>query len=240
MNYLHLFPINRSDGMNRSQYMMVVKGLMVILTLVLLAFLFESLQLKQWMNTAWIDIEIRGQGWRGELFYLGIAIFSTAIGIPRHAVSFFAGYAFGLAYGLFLASIGTVGGCVVSFFYARFLGRDLIPPNLSNRIKQSDNFLLDHTFKATLFIRLLPAGNNLVTNLAAGVSGVRPGAFFLGSAIGYLPQTAIFVLIGSGVDLDPFFRIGLGTILFVISGVIGHQIYRSIRNGNRRPVLDSI
>jgi len=78
---------------------------------------------------------------------------------------------------------------------------------------------------------LLPLGSNLVTCLAAGVSGVSALAFISGSAVGYLPQTIVFTLIGSGIEVDPEMRIGLSVVLFVVSGMLGVYLYRKHRHG---------
>ena len=53
----------------------------------------------------------------------------------------------------------------------------------------------------TLLIRLLPVGNNFATSLAAGVSRVPARPFLLGSLLGYMPQTMVFALAGSGVEM---------------------------------------
>ena len=81
----------------------------------------------------------------------------------------------------------------------------------------------------TLLIRFLPIGSNLVINLVAGVSGVRGLPFFLGSLIGYLPQTVVFALVGSGISIEPIFRISLGASLFFFSGMLGIYLFRRYR-----------
>ncbi|MBI3901443.1 MAG: VTT domain-containing protein [Nitrosomonadales bacterium] len=81
----------------------------------------------------------------------------------------------------------------------------------------------------TLLVRLFPVGNNLATNLAAGAIGVHASRFFAGSLLGYVPQTAIFALAGSGVGVDPALRIGLSVTLFVLSSVFGAWCYRRHR-----------
>ena len=54
---------------------------------------------------------------------------------------------------------------------------------------------------------------------------------FLGSLIGYLPQTVVFALVGSGIGMEPIFRISLGVILFIFSGVLGVYLFRRYRQG---------
>ncbi|MCK5166290.1 MAG: VTT domain-containing protein, partial [Rhodospirillaceae bacterium] len=161
----------------------------------------------------------------------GMATFITAIGLPRQVIGFLGGYAFGLAVGTILALAGTVLGCVIAFYYARLLGRAPLQRRFSGRIRSLDNFLHDNTFSMTLLVRMLPVGSNVATNLAAGVSSVKSGPFIGGSAIGYLPQTLIFALAGSGVAVDPALRISLSIILFVLSGLLGVYLYRHFRHG---------
>jgi uncharacterized membrane protein YdjX (TVP38/TMEM64 family) len=86
-----------------------------------------------------------------------------------------------------------------------------------------------------LVLRLAPFTNNLASNLAAGVSGVRPVPFFAGSSLGYLPQTVVFALLGSGFALDPGLRMGLSVALFVVSSVLGIWLWRRYRSGRGLP-----
>ena len=70
-----------------------------------------------------------------------------------------------------------------------------------------------------------------MTNLVAGVSNASASGFFAGSVLGYIPQTVIFALLGSGINLDPTFRITLSALLFVLSAALGVYLYRRYRQG---------
>ena len=65
-------------------------------------------------------------------------------------------------------------------------------------------------FRTTLALRLLPVGSNLALNLLAGLGRIPVLPFLAASAIGYLPQTLIFVLLGEGVAVDRHWQLGLG------------------------------
>lgn len=208
-----------------------LKGLVLIVSLVGLAYLYEISHLGASLDKHWIDTEIRGHGLGGELLFLGVGAIATAVGVPRQAVSFLAGYAFDVALGTVLGLLATVGGCVIAFSYARWFGRGLVAARFPDRVSRVDGFIHENTLSMTLLMRLLPAGSNLITNLAAGVASVRAAPFMIGSALGYIPQTLVFSLIGSGISLDPVFRIGLGIVLFLISGVLGIYLFRKYRHG---------
>jgi len=209
----------------------LLKGCLMIATLVLVGYLIETTQLGDILSVEWVDNEVRGKGLAGELLFITVGTIATALGLPRQLISFLGGYAFGFLAGVLLAVLVSVFGCVVAFYYARLLGRGIVSRYFPGRIRRIDNFISENTLGMTLLIRLLPVGSNLVTNLAAGVTSVRGLPFFSGSAIGYVPQAAVFALIGSGIQLDPLLRIGLGVVLFVCSGVLGMYLYRKYRHG---------
>jgi uncharacterized membrane protein YdjX (TVP38/TMEM64 family) len=208
------------------------KGLLLIASLAALGFLAKHGHLADMLSEQWIDSEVRGKGWNGYLIFLAVGALTTALGFPRQVVAFLGGYAFGFIAGTGLAALAAVMGCVLAFFYARWLGRSLIQRRFPGRIRKVDGFLKLHPFSMAVVIRLLPVGSNAVTNLLAGVSSVRGLPFFAGSGVGYLPQTLVFALAGSGVNFDPALRLTLAGVLFVVSSLIGVWLYRRHRHGD--------
>lgn len=183
------------------------------------------------LSQDWIDREVRGKGLPGDLLFLAVGGIATALAVPRHVVSFLGGYAFGLGAGTGLALLATELGCVLTFAYARVIGRPLVSQRLGARVRRIEGFLAANPFSMTLLIRLLPAGNNFVTSLAAGVSRVPARPFLLGSLVGYLPLTFVFALAGSGIEVGGSMRIGLSVLLLIASGAIGIWLYRHYRHG---------
>jgi len=206
-------------------------GLIFLLTLILVGYVAESGLLGGLLSEEWIDREVRGKGLSGELLFLAVGGFATAVAIPRHIISFLGGYAFGFALGGALAVAATEIGCIADFFYARVIGRPLVSARLGARVRRLDDFLAANPFSMTLLIRLLPVGNNFATSLAAGVSRVPARPFLLGSLLGYIPQTMVFALAGSGVEMGARYRLALAAFFFVVAGSIGIWLYRRYRHG---------
>lgn len=209
----------------------ILKGLALILSLALLGFLFHVSDLGSSVNEAWIDARVRGHGINGALLFLLMGGLFTAIGLPRQIIAFLGGYAFSVGLGAMLGALAALLGCMLSFAYARFLGQGLLRARLGDRAGRFDRFIHDHPFSMTVLIRLLPVGSNLLTNLAAGISSIRPAHFFSGTLLGYLPQTLVFALVGSGVHIAPTLKIALAIGLFVISGALGAYLYHHFRHG---------
>jgi uncharacterized membrane protein YdjX (TVP38/TMEM64 family) len=209
----------------------ILKGLALMLSLALLGYLFKTSDLGNSVNEAWIDARVRGQGLNGALLFLLMGGVFTAIGLPRQIIAFLGGYAFSIGLGTLLGALAALLGCMLGFAYARFFGKGLLRAKLGERAGRFDRFIHDHPFSMTVLIRLLPVGSNLLTNLAAGISSIRPVYFFSGTFLGYLPQTLVFALIGSGVHIAPGLKLALAIGLFLISGALGAYLYRRFRHG---------
>ena len=92
------------------------------------------------------------------------------------------------------------------------------------RAARLDGFLTANPFTATLTLRLLPVGNNFALNLLAGVSGIAAAPFVLASALGFVPQTAVFALLGSGVRMGQGEQIAVAAALFAASAALGWRL----------------
>lgn len=207
----------------------IFKGFAFMLSLALLGYLFHTSDAGSSLNEAWIDARVRGHGLSGALLFLLMGGFLTAVGLPRQIVAFLGGYAFSVALGTLLGTLATLLGCALSFGYARFFGKGLLSARLGARGRRFDRFIQVHPLAMTVLIRLLPVGNNLLTNLAAGISDIRSRHFLLGSMIGYVPQTLVFALVGSGIHIAPAIKLAVASSLFVTSGALGTWLYRRFR-----------
>ena len=206
-------------------------GLVFLATLVAVGYVLESGLAQEMLSESWIDQQVRGKGVSGELLFVAVGGVATALAVPRHIVSFLGGYAFGLGLGTALALAATELGCVLAFYYARLVGRPLAAKRLGARVRRIEDFLSANPFSMTLLIRLLPVGSNLATCLAAGVSRVPAQPFLLGSLLGYLPQTFVFALAGSGIEMGGSLRLAFAVVFFVVSSAIGIWLYRKYRHG---------
>lgn len=214
----------------------ILRGLVLIATLVAVGWLFEVVGIKSMLNTGWVDQAVRGQqGLYGEALYLLVGSAVVALGLPRQAVSFGAAYAFGPWMGLGLALLSTLLGSLTTFYYARFIGRDAIARRFPDKVGRIDAFLTGNEFTMAIILRLSPVSHNGTANVAAGVSGVRVLPFFAGSLVGYVPQTVVFVLAGAGFELDKMVTWTLSGVLFVGSTVLGIWLWRRTRAAKGLP-----
>lgn len=208
-----------------------LRGVFLIFSLIGLGLLLKNTGLEHIFEREWIDANVRGHGMQGYVVFLAAGAIMTALGLPRQMVAFFGGYAFGVLTGFLLGALAALGGCLLAFYYARLFGRGLVKRVFPEKLQRFEEFIRGHTFTMTLLVRLLPVGSNLVTNLIAGVSKIPKLHFFAGSFAGYLPQTLIFALAGSGLTVGSYWQIGLSIVLFIVSGLLGVRLYRQMRHG---------
>ena len=180
-------------------------------------------------DPALIDRFVTGQGLSGEALFVLIAAAACAAGLPRQLAGFAGGYAFGLWGGIALALLAQALGCLADFAWARFLARDWTTRRMSPRLRRLDGFLAARPFRATLTLRLLPVGNNLVLNLLAGVSMLPVEPFLAASVVGSLPQTMVFALLGGGVRVSERAQVAVAVALFAVSVVLGLALLRDRR-----------
>lgn len=217
----------------RRKWRAVLKGLTLIVTLAAAGFALNAMKLDQSLDRHAVAASLDGLGPLGWLVFTVAAGLLTAAGLPRQIPAFIGGYVYGVAGGTLLATLGAGLGCGLDFAYARFLGRELVrhrfARRIGNRLERLDCFLAKSPLAMSLIIRLMPVGNNTITNLAAGLTSIPLWPFLAGSLLGYVPQHLIFALVGKGVRVDPGLRIGLAAALFVVSTLWGFALYRKYR-----------
>jgi uncharacterized membrane protein YdjX (TVP38/TMEM64 family) len=184
-------------------------------------------------GTAWVDASIRDEGLWGELVFVLVGGALTAAGLPRQGIAFLGGYAFGAALGTAVGLAAQLLGCAAAYGWARLLGRDWAERRLAgrfgHRLRPLRDALAGSPFEATLALRLLPVGNNLALNLLAGMAGLRALPFLAGSALGYLPQTLVFALLGKGIRVEGAWQIALAAALLLVSAGLGLWLLRRHR-----------
>jgi len=209
------------------------RGLLLIGTLVIIGYLFEATHLFSSLNERWIDNEVRNRGITGELLFIGVGTICIIVGLPRQMVCFLSGLCICLVPGTLLGLLVSVLGCCGAFFYARLIGRAWCA-SASRSVSRFDDFMQDNTLNMTLLIRLAAGRSNLVTNLVAGVANVRALPFFAGSALGYIHRPWCSHWSAAASPSIRVLRIGLGVLLFIVSGALGVSLYRKYRTAELR------
>jgi uncharacterized membrane protein YdjX (TVP38/TMEM64 family) len=143
--------------------------------------------------------------WIAQLGWLGPVLLAAAYTpacifmIPGWILTIGAGFAFGLAEGLPAVSIGSVVGAAAAFLVGRTLARDWVAAKVagSPKFRSLDRAVEKDGLKLVLLVRLSPVLPFNLLNYALGATSVRLRDFILGSWIGMLPGSLVYIYIGS-------------------------------------------
>jgi uncharacterized membrane protein YdjX (TVP38/TMEM64 family) len=141
------------------------------------------------------DVDALG-GWAPLVFVLGYAAI-TLLPLPKNVLSVAAGLLFGLVEGVAVVLPGAVLGAVVAFGLGRVLGRGAVERFTGVRVARVDAALARRGAVAVLVSRLIPVLPFTGINYAAGLTAVRYRDFLLGTVIGVVPGTVVYVAVGA-------------------------------------------
>lgn len=159
-------------------------------------------------------------------FALLCAVGSVAL-VPKPLLSVAGGVAFGPVLGAVVVVAGVTAGAVASFAVARGLGRDAVRDRLRHgRAAAVDALLARRGVWAVIGLRLLPVVPFGVVNYAAGLSGLRLGAFALGTAVGVVPATAVYTTTGASLTSMTAAQWALAAAAVALPAVVAFALTR--------------
>jgi uncharacterized membrane protein YdjX (TVP38/TMEM64 family) len=156
-----------------------------------------GMPLRQWL----VDSADWGEHHRyaaGGLFIVAYTV-ATVLAVPGTILTLAAGFVFGLALGAPLVSAGSLLGAIAAFLIGRFY----MAAWAANRVARSPRLqaLAAVTrydgFTIVLLARLSPLLPYNILNYVFGLTAVRFRDYVLGSWLGMLPATVLYVYIGS-------------------------------------------
>ena len=178
-------------------------------------------------NQPRLKLFVHNLGPWGPVAFTGAVAVLVGCGLPRLAFHCLGGTLFAFWGGLLWSSLGTMIGYGVVFFAVRRLGlREMILRKHPAWEKLAAK-LKHNTIPAVILFRQIPLPG-MVTNAVLGLSPIRRREFFLGTAIGLLPEAVPMVLIGSGLRKEDQGLMKLylfGAVALFIAGWIAWGAY---------------
>ena len=174
-------------------------GRLILLGLVLVA-LFVALKLlpvNDWLLrfVAWI----RDAGATGMAVFVVAYIVACILLLPGLILTLGAGFAYGVAVGVPLVWVAANLGAAVAFLLGRTLARERIAARVAGnaRFAAIDRAVGREGLKIVLLTRLSPAFPFNLLNYAYGLTQVTFRDYVIGSLVGMIPGTAMYVYLGS-------------------------------------------
>ena len=155
------------------------------------------LPLTQWASQL-VDW-MRGAGPTGVIAYVAVYVLAAVLMLPGSLLTAGAGLAYGPWWGTLLVSPVSVLAATVAFMLGRTVARGWISKRTvaDPRFRAVDAAIGRHGFRIVVLLRLSPLFPFNVLNYALGITSVGLRDYVLGSFIGMLPGTFLYVYIGS-------------------------------------------
>ena len=150
------------------------------------------------------------------------------------------GFLFGPFWGIVYTVIGANASATVAFAIGRYFGQDLLTDDTSGSlIQRYARRMREHSFETVLVMRFIYIPYDLVSYLS-GLLRIRYLPFILATALGSIPGTFAFVLLGASAspqDIDQLFLTGqlpsldwrvlvLSLVMFVVSLLLARLFRR--------------
>lgn len=165
----------------------------------------------------------------GGFIYIGGQILQIVIAaIPGQALQIAAGYMYNMGLGYLLSLLGAFIGSIITFYLARWLGKDAMFLMFGQEKMQSfiDRLNGKRAFIIVFILYLIPGIPKDLFNYAAGVSDMKCSTFLIislaGRSPGMLGSLAIGIMFRTGSYLGIIILGSIAVILFAL-GAIYHK-----------------
>lgn len=161
-----------------------------------------------------------------------IALKSVAppLGFPGTPLTLITGSIFGVWIGTLVAIIGNTIGATLAFLLARYIFQDYTKKLISKypRIEKYTSRLEKHGLSTVLFLRLVPLFPFNIINFLLGVTPLPLRVYVLGSFIGMIPGTFLYVYLGGSLQMLSPLNITLSIIGIIALTLIGKYYEKRI------------
>ena len=187
-------------------------------------------------------IDTVGGSWWGVFAFVLVYLIRPIVLFPASVLTVVGGVLFGPVVGVLVVVVAANASAMVAYGVGRLLGRPTgaigsTGDEVSLRRRWA-NRMRANSFETVLIMRLLFIPYDLV-NYLSGILRLRWLPFLLATALGSLPGTVSFVLIGASLErvddgfdgIDPI-ALGSGAMIFVVSLLLARILRR------RQPATD--
>jgi uncharacterized membrane protein YdjX (TVP38/TMEM64 family) len=142
---------------------------------------------------------IAGTGREGVLAFAGIYVIATLLLIPPGTLNLLAGALFGVAFGMAVALPANIAAALIGFAVSRAFGGAWAQAEIQRRRSWAaiDRAIGKAGFKIVFLLRCSPISPFSILNYALGLTRVRFRHYALGSILGTVPGTLLYVFAGS-------------------------------------------
>lgn len=169
---------------------------------------------------------VAGHAVAAALIFMATYALSTALSLPGGLVLTLAGgFLFGIVPGTFYVVIAATLGATVVFLIARSALGGSFRAKAGPFVQRMEAGFRENAFSYLLVLRLIPLFPFVVVNLVPAFLGVPLATYVVGTFIGIIPGTLVFILAGAGLgsifDRGGAFTVDSVLTPEIVAGLIG-------------------
>lgn len=179
--------------------------LLLLIVIIVLAFYFrlaqylsfDSLkehreQLQLWTQAHYLSVA---------LIFMTIYIASVAFSLPGAVfLTLAGGFMFGNIWGSIFVVISATAGATLLFWVVKFALSDWISKKSESWVNKMQKGFQKNAFQYLLFLRFIPVFPFWAVNIVPAILNVRTSTFVIGTFVGIIPGSVVYVTIGSGLN----------------------------------------
>jgi uncharacterized membrane protein YdjX (TVP38/TMEM64 family) len=204
-------------------------GALMLATILLCALALQ----RRWVRPDTIQSVVSRSGSLGMAAFVAAVVLMELLWLPRMWGLLAGGLLFGPIVGALLSIVADLIGGTACYLLARSAGRAWIARLLERRPRASrivELLAVRRGAVAVAVLRVCPVAHYTLVSYAAGLSGVRPASFLLGTGVGLLPGAIIYPIAGDAALRPgrPAFLIALGlvAVMLVATLLVARRILR--------------
>ncbi len=175
-----------------------------------------------------LRLKLLSYGNWSRLVFMGLQVLQVvAAPLPGELVQVAGGYVFGFWAGTLYSLAGIFIGSLIAFFLSHWLGYPLLQALIKQETLEKFRFLLDsNRAEVLIFILfLIPGAPKDILTFIAGITPIRPAAFFLAAMLGRFPGIAVSALLGAQLEKQEYLLTAIVSCLIAILFLLGF-LYR--------------
>ncbi len=195
----------------------IIKGIILVALASAVYCLQYFFDIASFFKPEQIEIWLADSGSFAPVLYMLIMCMAVVISpIPSLPLDIAAGAFFGPVLGTIYSVAGALGGAVISFMIARFLGRELVEKYLGGHVNFCESCSDKILTKIVFLSRLLPVVSFDIISYGAGLTKMSLKKFSVATFLGMVPLTFLYNYSGSVLVFGSGLSFSLGVLMVVL------------------------
>lgn len=203
------------------RYVVLCSG---VLLLVCIVFFVRTTPLGSLLDPAYVKGVVVSYGAFAPLVYMSMYVLACMVFFPGTPLTLIGGVLFGPILGTLYAVMGATIGATCAFYFSRFFGGGIMSNKaggINKKLIVYNQSIERNGLATVLFLRFVPLFPFNALNFALGFTNIKSRDYILGTFLGIIPGTMVFVFFGDSLGSHSLQKIVFALLALMTLLVIG-------------------